>query len=82
MPKNALYLLKNRKNRRALGAPPPDPRSDSNNAGIWGRSSQPLGENGGLGVEPSTLRRFFTVFTKKYTFLNILGSKFLLKTRF
>jgi len=25
MPKNALFLLKNRKNRRALEAPPPDP---------------------------------------------------------
>jgi len=25
MPKNALFLLKNRKNRRTLGAPPPDP---------------------------------------------------------
>jgi len=24
MPKNALFSLKNRKNRRALGAPPPD----------------------------------------------------------
>jgi len=25
MPKNALFLLKNRKSYRALGAPPPDP---------------------------------------------------------
>jgi len=25
MPKNALFVLKNRKNRRALGAPPPYP---------------------------------------------------------
>jgi len=24
MPKNALFLLKNRKNRKALGDPPPD----------------------------------------------------------
>jgi len=27
MPKNALFLLKNRKNRRALGAPPPNPHN-------------------------------------------------------
>jgi len=26
MPKNALFLLKNRKNCRALGTPPPDPK--------------------------------------------------------
>jgi len=32
MPKNALLLLKNRKNRRALGAPPPDPLA----SGGWG----------------------------------------------
>jgi len=27
MPKNALFLLKNCKNHRALGSPPPDPQS-------------------------------------------------------
>jgi len=32
MPKNALFLLKNCKNRRALGAPPPDPLA----SGGWG----------------------------------------------
>jgi len=36
MPKNALILLKNRKNRRALGALPPDPLA----SGGWGFSPQ------------------------------------------
>jgi len=32
MPKNALFLVKDRKNRRALGATPPDPLA----SGGWG----------------------------------------------
>jgi len=42
---------------------------------------QPPEANGGSGAEPSTPRRFFSFF-KKYAFLSILWSKFLLKTRF
>jgi len=37
MPKNALFLLKNRKNCRTLGALPPDPLG----SGDWGLSPQP-----------------------------------------
>jgi len=41
MPKNALFLLKNRKNRRALGIPLPDPFA----SGGWGlRSQTPIGQ--------------------------------------
>jgi len=39
MPKNALFLLKNRKNRRALGAPHPDPLA----SGGWGLRTQTPG---------------------------------------
>jgi len=37
MPKNALFLVKNRKNRRALRAPPPDSLA----SGGWGLASPP-----------------------------------------
>jgi len=51
---------------------------ESNNAGVSG----PPKANGGWGAKPPTLRQFFTFFFKKYSFLSLLWSKFLLKTRF
>jgi len=54
----------------------------SNNAGIWGQSPQPPEVSGGSEAEPSTLRRFFQLFPKKYAFLNTLWSKFLLENTF
>jgi len=53
----------------------------SNNPGVWRRSSQPPEANGGSGAKSPTLRRFLVFFPKKYAFLSILWSKFLLKTR-
>jgi len=38
MPKNALFLLKNRISRRALGVPPSDPLV----SGCWGPRSQTI----------------------------------------
>jgi len=40
---------------------------ESNDAEVWGRSSQPPDANGGSGPESLMLRQFFTVFSKKYT---------------
>jgi len=54
----------------------------SNNVGFWGRISQPPEVNGGSGAESPTLRRFLQFFHKKYAFLSILWSKFLLKNTF
>jgi len=48
MPKNALFLLKNRKNSRGLGAPP-DPLA----SGGWGFCPKPLASDG-WGLRPQT----------------------------
>jgi len=50
----------------------------SNNARVWGRNFQLPEANEGR----ATLRQFFIIFPKKYTFLSILFYKFLFKTRF
>jgi len=53
VPKNALFLLKNRKNWRALEAPPPDPLA----SGGWGLHPQtPIGLQrlGALPSNPAT----------------------------
>jgi len=39
---------------------------ESNNAGIWGWSPQPPEVNGGSGAESPMLRRFLTIFSKKW----------------
>jgi len=50
MPKNALFLFKNRKNRQALGAPPLDPLT----SGGWGLCSRPPLASGGWEFCPKT----------------------------
>jgi len=53
----------------------------SNNTGVRGRSPQLPEANGGLEAKPLTRRRFYSFF-KKYAFLGIFWSIFLLKMRF
>jgi len=50
--------------------------------GVWFGGEQTPEANGGSEAEPQTLRRFFKSFSKKYAFLSILWSKFLLKMCF
>jgi len=54
----------------------------NNNTGVWGRSSQPPEDNGGLGAGPPTLRRFFSFFQKVGIFRHILVYIFALKRVF
>jgi len=45
---------------------------ESNNAGVWGRSTKPPEANMGSGAESTTLQRFYSFFPKIRIFRHIL----------
>jgi len=54
---------------------------ESNNMGVWGLSPQLPEASRGSRTEPPTLWQFYSFLFKKYAFLGIFWSIFLLKMR-
>jgi len=46
--------------------------NESNKSGVWGRIPQLPEANGGLGMKPPTLWRFFQLITKNKAFFSVL----------